>query len=155
MNEIIKKIEAWFKAIDWKKVGCTVLGLLGVGLVLAVLERANDKITIESLEDPDYGIKLWLEACKEFADDGCIERFNDEWFKNHPDFDPNNEDHIQAQTDAIDEMLKPYLDKVAKENSIDGKMLVFDEHEPVLFKSVNGYRDCYTPIIHAKIEDVD
>lgn len=155
MKKFVEKIKAWFKGINWKKVGCAVLASVGVGIVVSVLKKANEKLSIEALNDPDYGMKLWTMACDEFKDDGGIEKFNEEWFKGHPDFDVNNDDHIQAQTDALDEMLKPYLDKVAKENSIDGYMLDFDKHEPVLFKPVTGHKDWFTSEIHATIKKID
>lgn len=155
MKKFVEKIKAWFKGINWKKVGCAVLTSVGVGLVVSVLKEVCGRWLYKAiLSNPDYGMKLYCEACDEFDADGNIDAFNKKWSEDHPEFDASNEDHIQAQTDAFYEMFKPYLDKVAKKNAICGYMLDFDEHEPVVFKAFDD-GSYYKPEIHATIKKID
>ena len=150
--KIIEKLKAWIKGIKWEVIGKVVLAIGGTIGSYLLLKKIRSKFYMDCLNDPDYAMKIWNEAVDLCDKDKVIEKFNSEWDKTHPDFDFNNPDNIEAQSRAFDEMFHPYLEKVSKENSIGGKYLDFDIHEPVVFKrTAQGF---YKPEYHATVKDL-
>lgn len=158
MKKVFKKLKALIKRTNWKKVGLT-LGLLAVSSIASVIAGEAGKKLAEAfankkLNSVGYGMKIYNEAVKAADKDGLTERFNRIWNESHPEFDSFDETQIQQQTDEYYKMFKPYLDDVAKKHAIGGKMLNFDETEPVLLEVIDSKRGICKPHINATVTKV-
>ena len=155
MKKFVKKLKALIKKIDWKKVGIT-LGLIVVSAIaVKARKRVVEMLVGKILNSTRYGTKIYNEAVSAANEDGLTERFNKIWDESHPDFDALDENQIAEQSDAFERMFKPYLDTVAKKHAIGGKMLDFDETEPILLKVIDPERELYEVHINAVIKNVD
>lgn len=158
MKKIVKKLRALIKRVNWKKVGLT-LGLLAVSSIASVIfgkagKKLAEVIANKKLNSVIYGMNIYNEAAAAANKDGLAERFNRMWNETHPDFNPSDENQIEEQTDAYYKMFKAYLDSAAKKHAISGKMLDFDETEPVTLAEI-GQSGAYEAFINAGIKNVD
>lgn len=155
MKKFVEKIKAWFKEIDWKEVGRKTLMLVGAGIAYAIAGEVYGKIVDSIMHGTSYGMNIYNEAARAANEDGLADRFNAEWDRTHPDFDPSDEAQLQAQCDAYNEMFKSYLDKCAKKHKIGKKFLDFDEHEAITLRVIDESKGLYSPTIHATIKKID
>ena len=152
MKKIIKKIKAWFKAINWKKVGCTALSIASAGIGILVVEMISVSLGDKRLSSKSYAMDIYNEAAEKMNSSGKIEELNAKW----KDVDLVNDKAAFNQYDKeCCKLFKGFLDDVAKEHAINGKMLDFDEDEPVTLKLIDKARGYFDAKINATIKNID
>lgn len=152
MRKIAEKIKAWFKAIDWKKVRAVLLGIIGAGLVYALVETISEKFGNYRLNSDDYRMDIYNEAARIHNESGKIEEINAKW--EGVDL-KNDREAFEKYESEHRKVFKEIIDEVAKAKAINGKMVDFDEREPITLRPVGNEAYTYTAEFHATIKNVD